>query len=366
MEKREDEMRTAETVPVNAEKGKKGKIIIIVIAVLFLLLIGYRIVTNYVIDKETDETVAVNVKTATAQMGSISVEAPVTAKIEAGDEVAIVPMVAGKVTSVNVKVGDKVSKGQTLFTIDDTQVRNGMAQANEALSMAATTLNRMTVLYNEGAISQADYDSAKLQYDNAVITAQNASSTLSYYTVTAPISGCITALSVTEGGVASQGMMGTIVDTSTLEINTTVTENLARKINVGDAVDVYISSLDKTVQGRVKTFSKIPGTGTVTYPVTISLSGAENDLMAGMFAEVRIKSEESNQALIVPSEAVIIKNGETVVVTLKDKLPVINVVEVGIDNGEQAEILSGIKAGDTVVVVGQQYVKEGEEVNIVE
>ena len=147
-------------------------------------------------------------------------------------------------------------------------------------------------------------------------------------------------------------------------VNTTVSEALTGKINEGDIVDVYISSLNETVKGTVTTFTKVPAPNTVTYPITITIKNPDSDILAGMFVEVRVKSDYKAYAVKVPSDAVMIKNGEPIVVTVVDGLPVFNTVVTGIDNGEEVEIVTGIKKGDVVITSGQQYVREGEEVNI--
>ena len=351
---------------LGTEKKKKTRIAIIVIAVLFVLLVAYRIVANFVLEEDAPAEQIVNVKTDIAKTGEIYLESPVTAKIQAHEEVAIVPLVAGKVTSVNVQVGDYVTQGTVLFTIDDTQIQSTLVQAREGYNLAKATYERMQILYNEGVISQQDFESARTQYITAEQGYNTAVESAAYYTVTSPINGYVTSMSVSVGGLAGQQMAASVADNSKLVIKNTVSESLAGKINVGDKVDVYVSSLDKIFEGTVTVASKIPSIGTVTYPIEIALSDPNNELMAGMFAEVRIKSEHMQSALVVPSEAVIIKGGESVVVTLDGTMPVFKAVETGIDNGEFIEILSGIKAGDTIVVSGQHYVIEGEEVRIVE
>lgn len=408
MENYNEEMMEMEEFAEEPVKHTKRKIIIAVILVLFLLLVGYRVATNIIGDDEEEASAPVNVKVMTAEVGEIYVESPITAKIEASEMQPVVPLVAGKVTKVYYQEGDHVKKGAVLFKIDDTQAQAsviqaqgavqqadaGIAQLNEtlgsteaALDTARAAYERTEVLYNEDIISQQDFESAQLQlttaesqynalkaqYSSALSSRSTAASAydiarkaLSYYEVTAPISGYLTSFSVKSGGVAGQSAVGYISDISKLEINTTVAESMAGKIKEGDEVEVFIGTLNKTVNGKVKTFTKIPNPGTVTYPITISIQNPDKDILAGMFAEVRIKSERNENALLIPSDAVILKNGETSVITLNGKMPVVNVVETGIDNGTQVEIVKGIKAGDKVVVSGQQYVVEGEEVNIID
>ncbi len=344
------------------ERGKKIIIAVVIIAVL--ALIGWRVYDHFFAEDEDTGTSAISVKTAVAQESEIYTEAPITAAIEAGEQVYVVPLMAGKVTSVNAKNGDYVKKGQVLFTIDSLAADTQVTQAAEGVKQAKANLDRMQVLYDAGAISLAEYEAAKSTYNNAASGYKSASASKAYYTVTAPISGYLSSFNVTVGGVVGQSMVGAISDTSDLSINPKVTEKMALKMNVGDTVEIYVSSLDKTYKGTIISVGQVPETGGATYPVEISINNGDSSLKSGMFAEVKVKTDRVEQAVTVPTQAVFTKNGESVAVVLNGNIPKIVKVTTGIDNGEEVEILSGIKAGETVVISGQQYVKDGEEVKV--
>lgn len=363
----ETEILDAETsLEENTKKGMSGKakVIIAVVIIAFLALVGYRVYDNFIAEDEVEKTAAVSVKTAVAEVGEIFTESPVTAKIEAGQEVYVVPMAAGKVTSVNAKNGDYVKKGQVLLTVDDSTVSPQVSQAAEGVKQAQANVDRMRELYEAGAVSRVEYETAQSTLTNARLAYESASAATSFYTVTAPISGILSSFNVAVGAAVGQNMVGSISDTSRLKLNASVTENMALKIEEGDTVEIYIASLDKSFDGKVETFAGVPATGTVTYPVSISISNDDGTILPGMVAEVRIKTEKADFAVIVPSETVFTKNGESVAVVLNGNIPKIVKVETGIDNGDFVEILSGISEGDTVVISGQQYVKDGEEVKV--
>jgi multidrug efflux pump subunit AcrA (membrane-fusion protein) len=129
---------------------------------------------------------------------------------------------------------------------------------------------------------------------------------------------------------------------------------------------VYVGSLDEVFTGTITAFSPIPSLGTLTYPLTITMDPSE-ELFAGMFAEVRLVSDQVQNALCIPSEAVIIKNGIPVVVVLDaEYVPEFKEITIGIDNGNNVEILSGLAEGDVVVYSGQHYVIPGVLVNVAE
>ena len=353
------------------QKIKEHKVIAVIIALLLVLTV-FRIGTFIVkqINPAEEKETVISVQVEDAKYTSIASTAPLSGRIAPKEEVAIVPLAQGKVTAVHVKVGDYVNAGTVLFEIDKTQVSTTYNQTKEAYNLAKSTYDNMTLLYKEGAVSKSDYDAAKVSYVSASETFKAASEAYNNCNVTSPIDGYVTSLSASVGNLVGTSMAASVANIDELQIETTVSEYLASFISIGDTVDIYITTLgDKPYTGTVTAFSPVPAMGTLTYPITITVNNDSGDIMSGMFAEVKIKAEESAEAICVPSDAVIIKNGASIVVTLtgdKNNIPLYNEVTTGIDNGEYIEITKGIKEGDKVVVSGQEFVKEGVAVKIVE
>lgn len=348
--------------------GKDHKVLRIIVLLLILLVlfrIGSAVYDKISPEVEKEEQTAV--QTAVAGMADISSTAPITGRILPSDEVAIVPLVSGKVTAVHAKVGEYVNAGTVLFEIDRTQATATYNQAKAAYDLANTSYNNAVTLYNAGAVSKTSLDQAYVSYVSSKESFNAAAEMYGYYSVTSPISGYVTSLSVDVGSIAGQTMAASVANTDSLSIDTTVSEYLATKLQQGQEVEIHVSSLkDKTYKGIITELSPAPAYGTLTYPISIALKDTSGDIKAGMFAEVIVKDSESTNVLCVPSDAVFAKAGENIVVVLDDK----NVasyakVTTGIDNGELVEIISGLKAGDVIVVSGQQYVDEGETVKII-
>ena len=359
------------TNETNGSKRGRSKIglIIIVLAVLFILvLLAIRISSNFK-TPEIAEEAPVNVKIAEAQLLSIYATTPVSGRIQPIDEVVIMPLASGEVTRVYVKMGDKVNKGTLLFEIDKAQMATTLNQAREGYNAAETAYNRMSALYSEGAVSLQVYEQAQTQYATARESYNAASNAYNNCTVKSPISGYLTSLSVTAGSLAAPGSpAATVADISELKINTSVSEYLAPKLKPGDYVEIRIATLgDQIYDGVITAVSPAPAAGGLTYPVSISVNDESGDVMAGMFAEISIVSDEKDKVLCIPSDAVIVKSGRPIVVVIENgDIPKYKEVTTGIDNGEYVEITSGINSGETIVTAGQQYVKEGVAVNIVE
>ncbi|MHC1722991.1 MAG: efflux RND transporter periplasmic adaptor subunit [Aminipila sp.] len=360
------EDNTVEVLEQKVKKKKTNKIITIIAAIFIIGLVVFRIVTSMAAP-EVEKEAVVNVKTALAEKMSINTTSPITGRVEPIEEVSIVPLASGEITAVYVEIGDKVSKGTTLFQIDGTQLSTTYNQAKEGLNVAKSSYDRTSALYNEGAVSYQDYEKAQASYLNAQQTYTAAGDAYSNCTVTSPINGYVTSKNVAVGSIASPASPAmTVADVSKLQIKTNVSEYIVNDLKVGDTVDVYISTLGKDAyKGVIEAISPAPAAGDLTYPIKISISDEAGKIKAGMFAEIRIISSEKQDTLCVPSDSVIMKNGTSVVVTLeKGKVPKYNEVTTGIDNGKYVEILSGIKEGDTIVTSGQQYVTEGTPVNI--
>lgn len=387
------EIQKAEAQPIqkkekkNASSRRKGgnglKIALILIAAVLVLLAVYRIAVSMMAEEATEEKQLTNVYIDTVEYGSVEVTTPLSGKIEPNEEVSLLPTISGEVVKLNVEVGDYVKKGDVLFKIDPTQLQTAYDQAmasyelaRSSLDAAKTSYDRMKMLYEEGVIARADFEAAETQYTNAMLSLQqvevsvnSAEDALKNATVLAPMNGYVTAVNIVEGALATQASPAvTIADTTKLKINTSVSEYLISKISEGDKVDVYIKALSsEPYEGTITTLMKTPGADALTYPITVTLDKKYSEVMSGMFAEIRIVSDKREDVIVVPSDTVIVKNGKTIIVVLdEDELPVYREVEVGLDNGTEAEILSGLSEGETMVVKGQEYVIEGKAVQIMD
>ncbi|MBR5229032.1 MAG: efflux RND transporter periplasmic adaptor subunit [Firmicutes bacterium] len=376
------EEKVAEAEAAVPPRGKPSKILIAIIAVIAVIaVIRFGIL---IFGGGNDEELALtNVKTQVVSTATVEMTSPLSGRIDAKSTVPVIPMAAGQVTTVNVAKGDYVKAGQVLFTIDSAQAQTQYNQAllnvqnaESTVALVSANLERMRALYEAGAVALTDleslesnYSGAKIQLENAYLTAQQASMALDYYTVTAPIDGYVTTVNVVAGGLVGQTQAAVVIsDTSALQLNASVSEYMISSIYTGMEVDVYVESISaEPFKGKITAVSEAPALGYYTYPVTVSVEDPEGVIKAGMFAEVRLTAVKKENVIAVPSDAVITSGSEKKIVLLnQDGTVTVKKITVGIDNGDLAEITSGIKVGDKIVVKGQTYVKDGEMVNEVE
>ena len=402
------------------KKGKKKKVIIIILCIVLILgFVGYRVLENMQEPEYIPAPQLVNVHVATSELRSLYSTAPISGRINPVEEVVITPLASGEVIRVHVSMGDRVERGARLFDIDASQqatqlsagvnqasagvnqasagvsaARTAVGTATSSVDIARTNVDRMQTLFSEGAISlqaleqaqnsltqaEAGLSQAQAQYATARASLNAASSalgaassalggTIDNSQVTSPINGYVTSLNVSVGSFASPGVVAaTIADVSELVINTSVSEQIAFRLNVGDPVSIAISVLgDELHPGIVTAVSPAPALGGLTFPVTISVPNESGQIMAGMFAEINIIADQRHNVVVVPSDAVIIRGGRPLVVVLDaQNIPEFREVVVGLDNGIFAEIVSGLSTGETIVISGQHFVTAGVEVNVVD
>ncbi len=318
------------------------------------------------------------VETETVGKTAIASGFSYSGKAAPSKEVSVVPTVPGKVINFNYDVGDTVREGAVLFSVDSADLQNNLRSleanyhvAELNLNNAKNTYENNKILFDEEIISQTEFDQIKLAYETteANLTAtqiqiDNLKKNISDCTVTSPMSGVIAQRGVERGGFASQAAPAyTVMDLSTIKVEVGVSEQVVNTIAIGDEVAVKMTAVSaEPLTGRVSTISPSAGQ-TGTYTVKIELNNQDGAIKAGMLAEVSFTMEQSEEAFVLPRNAVLTKDGETYVYILEGNTAKKTPVETGIETGETIEITSGLSEGMEVVTKGQTYISDGEEVN---
>ncbi len=350
---------------------------------------------------ELPEERAISVAITEASYGDLAVNTTLTGQVKPVEEVRLVPKMPGTVNQVHISVGDTVSKGQTLITLDQRDMRNGTRQAEAALSIARAgletaraglasaemqhaqalrDLERTQSLYSQGAVTQQQLEQAEMaasetalntsrsqvtqaeaQVNQARVSLDIATTSFQDTVIVSPLAGMVVELNATAGELLSgQGAATIIAQLDTMTLETQVSEYLINRFTTGQEVELLIpAAFSGAVTGTVNTIAPAPATGTMTYPMEIHVANPEGLIKSGMFAEVEITTETRENTLLVPSASVVVREGRTVVFLVEGDRAVMKEVIVGIDNGDLTEIAYGISAGDLVVYQGQDFLEDG-------
>lgn len=224
-----------------------------------------------------------------------------TSAVEANDQVSILPEVSGKVTSVQIKVGQSVKAGDALFEIDSSDLALQVKQATASLAPlsvasqeASRAYSRMQKLFTGGAISAVDRDAAKAKADSAAAQLESAQASLDLLqkkldscTVRAPMDGLVATRLVSTGSLASpQAPALTLVDISRVLVRINVTESDITRIRLGDTAQVRIQAVNATLAGQVDSIAPVCDAKTGLFPVEITLGNPDGQIKPGMKADV--------------------------------------------------------------------------------
>lgn len=278
------------------------------------------------------------------------------------DAVAPTSTVTWAVTDVKVKPGDTVKKGQALATAATTDVRRQLARATIDLRTAnmQNTLAHVQWTDARDADDLAAERQALLQVyaaQKAVSQATEARQTLQAAlrkaTLTSPIDGVVTTVTVASGFDAPAGA-AIEVASNDLTVTTNVVESDLADIKIGQPAAVTVDAVGSTIEGTVTDISPVAtdsSSGVVQYPVTVALKNVPSTARPGMSADVAITIASAQNVVTVPASALQGTDGDYAVMTLgTDGTPQRVPVQVGLITNASAEIKSGLDAGTPVVI----------------
>ncbi len=345
-------------------------------------------------DTETVKETALAVNVAEVQTMDLVQNVSYPGIVRGHNEVTIMPKISARVTAIYLKPGDSLQAGQTIMTLDSSDLNAAIRQAQAAvlqaeaalrsnevqLEAARTSYERAQILFASGALSQADMDRAKSAYDTlnsgtaeaaaasaraALATAQEA---LDKCNITSPINGVLGSVNLQLGQTASPASPAAIVtDNTNLEVEVMVNENEVSYIKEGSEVDIFIKAAGlEQVKGKVDSIATVADPIKRNFTVKIALPNQEGKIRSGMFAELTIDTISKKDVLCVPVNAVIPQGGASVVYTVdKDNKARPIDVQTGIKNESHIEITKGLKAGQQVITKGNTLVNDGALVRVI-
>ena len=216
-----------------------------------------------------------------------------SAEVRPADSVNLSFSQLGMVKSVDVEVGDKVTTGQEIATIDTTILEARIAEAEASVVAAQTQVTYLQRVGVGNAYEQID--AAKADVDRAQAVVDQLKATLAQATLTTPVSGTVIVVNVAPGETANPGQVIIVIaDLSHMRIETTdLSERDIPAVQIGQTASVFIDALNKSFDGKVVDIDRQSETvgGDVTYKVTIDLEQQPAGLRWGMSAEVTIQTE---------------------------------------------------------------------------
>jgi membrane fusion protein (multidrug efflux system) len=298
-------------------------------------------------------------------------EVSVTGSVEADRDVTVASEESGVVRVLYVEKGRAVQEGQPIAKLDDSVIRAQYEQARAEAELARETWERQRRLWEEDRIgSEMAYLRARYGAETAEAAARVLAARLERTTIRAPISGVLEDRLVEVGSTVMPGApVARIVDLDPVKVVAGVPERYAGEIRTGASVQLAFDRADgRTFVGRTTFVGATVEPGSRTFPIEVAVPNAGGALKPGVVARLSIQRGTTADALLVPREAVIRgEAGYMVFVVVRDgerALVETRPVQTGAGSAGRVVVTSGLKAGDEVIVVGQQQVTAGDVVEV--
>ncbi len=304
-------------------------------------------------------TPSVEVVTATAR--DVAQESTYSSTVEAYATNNIMPQTGARIRKINVEVGDYVAKGQVLAEMDRFQLEQLELQIqNDEVEFA-----RLKGLFEEGGVSQSDFEAAELGYKVRKTNYQNL---LENTILRSPINGYVTVRNFDVGDMfAMSAPLFTVQQVVPVKLLVGISENEYTKVKKGDVVSLTVDALPgRTFSGKINRLYPTINAATHTFNAEVIVSNGDRALRPGMFARVTVNFG-TNHRIVLPDRCIVKQEGtgQRFVYLLREDDTVNYVpVTLGRHIGSEYEVVEGVQEGETVVSKGQAALKDGVKVQI--
>jgi len=320
--------------------------------------------------------------------------------------VEIAPKISGRLAAVTVRLGDRVTEGQVVARVEDSEVREQVAQAEASFEVAAatirqreadlkfaeTSLERSRNLYQRQLLPRqtlddnearqqsalAQLDLARAQYNQARARLEELRITRSHAAIVSPVNGFVGRRHLDPGAyVTSSSPVMSLVDIRVVRLVVNLVERDLRRVVRGTDASVRVDAFpSETFEGHVARIAPVLDPATRTAEIEIEIPNPEFRLKPGMYARVQLVTARRPRTLVIPRNALIDADGQQGVIVPAARTPAgpspasaggrpalvarFVPVRVGVQEGDRIEVLGGLEEGDAVVTTGSAGVRDGD------
>lgn len=353
------------------------KWILPVVLIVLALAIGTKLAAN---KKQLDAAkqpidrsgFAIPVTVFAATDAPVSGTFSVPGSLEPYDHAKVMVNAQGKLASLSVDLGSRVTKGQVMGSLDVAQRQLELNAAELSLDKLQKDNDRYKDLYEGKAASEVNYDDARFQYQNAKVKVDQIKQQIQDARIVSPVTGTVVAKGVQLGEFVNAGtMVVEVVDVTRLKAKVYVSERDAYRVQEGQAVKVTSEVFPGEVFAGKVTFISPRGDASHNYEVEVAMDNTKvHPLKSGTFINATFDGGDGGHALLIPKNAlgeglkdpfIYVVNG-----TPSDSTARVSMrkITLGREVGDDVEVLDGLKAGETVVLSGQLNLTEGSLVQV--
>ncbi len=281
------------------------------------------------------------------------------------EETEIHPEVAGRVTAIYFKEGANIGQGGALIKLYDGDLQAQLQKYQTQLKVSEQTAKRYEALLKINGVSQQEYDLYNLSTNNILADMNIMRTSIAKTSIRAPFTGKLGLRMISVGAyVTPATVITTLRKVSQLKLEFTVPEKYSAEMKSGGSLNFTIENSDKSYTAKISATENNITEDTRSLRVRAVVEKPDPSLIAGTFAKVQIKLAENNAALMIPTQAIIPQARNKKVMVIRNGVAAMETVVTGTRDSANVEIVSGLKAGDTVVITGILTVKPGAKVHL--
>ncbi len=274
------------------------------------------------------------------------------------DETNLMSEVSGRVVVLNLPEGRSVNKGTLLVKLFDGDLQAQLKMLEVQLHIAQNNEQRMKTLYNIKGTSQQEYDASLLQVNNLEAQIEILKVNIGRTEIRAPYDGVLGLKKISIGQYITPAIqIITIRDIKNLKLDFSIAEKYGSSMVQGSNVEFTISGSDKIYKAKVIANEESIETDSRNLNVRAVINGSTPELIPGAFAKVKANLGTKNNAILIPTSSIVPQANLKKVFVAKNGIAKSVTIKTGIREADAIEVLSGIQAGDTLVVSGIMFVK---------
>lgn len=283
----------------------------------------------------------------------------------ANEEVELKPEIAGKIVQLNIKEDAPVSKGQLLVKINDAEYQAQLKKLKVECDLAETELTRAKELLKINGISQQDADVSENKVKSLKADMDYQQSLIAKTEIRAPFDGWVGLKNVSEGAyVTTTTVIANIQQINPLKLDFSVSERYFDQVKKGDKVVFTIDGIRKNLNGEVFAIEPKIDLATRTLKIRAICPNNQGTIFPGAFAHVQLALGDIDNAMMIPTEAIIPDMQGKKIFRLKDGKADYARVETGLRTEAKIQVTDGLSVGDTIVTTGIMQLKPGMAVKI--
>ncbi len=317
--------------------------------------------------EKKDEKDAIPVSVVAVSRGTVSSYVTATANLVAENEVRVLAEAEGRVDRLLVEEGDYVKKGQLLAALVQDDGRIAYQKALVKSANAKTAFERSTRMGEQRMISEEELEKVAMDHDIAEQELAEAKWSLDKTEIRAPFGGRVTGRMITVGQhVRPADELFAVTDFDPLVARIYLPEKDVIGLAEGREVRIALKA-DENVkfEGRIRQISPVVDVATGTVKLTIEAVNPPGDVRPGGFVNIDIVRETRPNVVVLPRGAVIRELQKAHVFVVDGDVAERRAVSLGLEEGDSMEIVSGVNAGEQVVIAGQGSLKNGSAIKII-